>query len=230
MIAVKRLFLIGSLAAIGLVVPGAVGAGGAVTQPLVATVGSPTSPNNFVISLKDSTGAQVTHLDPGDYTIVVHDYATIHNFDLHGPGVNKATDIEGTGDVTWQVRITDGTYVYNCDFHPDLRGSFTAGTVTTPPPVKKLTAQVGPKRAISLKTASGSRVKQLTAGAYSIKVKDLTKSDNFHLIAPGANRKTGVKARSTLTWKVNLMTGKGSYRSDAHKLLHGSFVVVAASS
>src|SRR4051812_44647480 len=225
MITLKRLFLIVCLSAIGLAVPGAVGAGGAVTQPLVGTVGTPTSPNNFVIALKDSAGAQVTHLDPGNYTIVVHDYATIHNFDLHGPGVNKATDVEGTGDVTWQVTITDGTYGYNCDSHPTLRGSFTAGTVVAPPPRKKLVARVGPKRTTSLKTASGARVKQLTAGAYSIRVKDLTKAENFHLIAPGANRKTGVKSRSAVTWKVNLRAGKGSYRSDAHKRLRGSFVV-----
>jgi hypothetical protein len=226
-----RLFLVASLAAVGLVVPGSVAAHGTVTQPLIASVGTPTSGNNFVISLKDSTGAAVTHLDPGAYTITVHDYATIHSFHLIGPGVDKATDVETTSDATWDVTITDGTYRYFCDFHPTLlRGSFTAGTVTTPPPVKKLVAQVGPKATISLKTAAGARVKQLTAGAYSIKVKDLTNSDNFHLTAAGVNKKTGVKFRGTTTWKLNLAAGKGTYRSDAHRRLHGSFLVVVASS
>ena len=225
-----RVFLVVSLAVVGLVVPGSVAARGAVTQPLIATVGTPTSGNNFVIGLKDSTGATVTHIDPGTYTIMVHDYATVHNFHLFGPGVNQATAIETTEEATWIVTFTDGTYKFMCDFHPTLKGSFTSGTVTTPPPVKKLVAQVGPKSAISLKTAAGARVRQLTAGAYSITVKDLSKSDNFHLIAPGANRKTGIKFRGTTIWKATLVAGKGSYRSDAHKRLRGTFLVVAASS
>ncbi|TMM05986.1 MAG: hypothetical protein E6G02_06305 [Actinobacteria bacterium] len=226
-----RLFLVASSAAFGLIVPGSVGARGAVTQPLIAAVGSATSPDAYQISLKDSTGAAVTHVDTGQYTITVHDYATLHNFHLSGPGVDQATGVETTANTTWNVSFTDGTYRFKCDAHPTLmRGSFTSGTVTAPPAVKKLVAQVGPKATISLKPAAGARVKQLTAGAYSIKVKDLTKSDNFHLTAAGVNKKTGVKFRGTLTWKVNFAAGKGTYRSDAHKRLRGSFRVVAASS
>ena len=224
-----RLFLVAALAVAALAVPGAVDAGGSVTQPLIATVGTRTSGETPAISLKDSTGTKVAHLDPGAYTITVHDFATTHNFHLLGPGVDKATNIESTGDTTWSVVVIDGTYRYLCDAHPtSMRGSFTAGVVTTPPPPKKLVAQVGPKRTISLKTASGARVRQLTAGRYSIKVKDLTRADNFHLIAPGANRRTGVKARSTATWNVSLRVGSGTFRSDAHRRLRGSFRVVAS--
>ena len=32
---------------------------------------------------------------------------------------------------------------------------------------------------------------------------DLTKADNFHLIAAGVNRKTGVAFRGTATWTVS---------------------------
>jgi plastocyanin len=224
-----RPFLVASLAALGLIVPGSVGARGTVTQPLTATVGSAASPDAFQISLTDSTGARVTHVDPGSYAIVVHDFSTVHNFHLTGPGVDRATDVETTAQTTWNVTFTDGTYRFVCDAHPTvMRGSFTSGTVTTPPPVKRLVAQVGPKRTLSLKTAAGARVKKLTAGRYSIKVKDLTKSDNFHLTAAGVNRKTGVKSRGTVTWKVTFAAGKGTYRSDAHKRLRGSFLVVAA--
>jgi plastocyanin len=223
-----RLFLVAALAVVALVVPGAVGAHGTVPQPLIATVGAKTSPNNYVISLTDSTGAKVTHLDTGAYTITVHDYATIHSFHLTGPGVDKATDIEGTGDQTWVVVITDGTYRYFCDAHPiQMCGSFTAGIVTSPPPPTKLVAQVGPRRTISLKTTSGARVKRLFAGAYSISVRDRTKSDNFHLVASGVNKKTGVRFRGSRTWNVTFRTGGGTYRSDAHRRLHGSFLVVA---
>ena len=224
-----RLFVVAASAVAALVVPGAVGAGGTVAQPLIATVGTRTSGETPVISLADSTGAKVTHLDTGAYRITVHDFATTHNFHLLGPGVDKATGVETTGDQTWDVVIINGTYRYFCDIHTtSMRGSFTAGLVTTPPPPKKLVAQVGPKQTISLKTASGARVKQLTAGRYSIRVKDLTKADNFHLVAPGANRRTGVKARSTTTWNVTLRGGNGTFRSDAHRRLRGTFKVVAA--
>jgi hypothetical protein len=224
-----RFFLVACLAAIGLIVPGAVGARATITQPLIASVGTPTSGNTFLISLTDSTGAKVTHLDPGAYTITVHDYATVHSFHLIGPGVDQATEVETTANTTWNVTVTDGTYRYFCDFHPTtLRGSFTAGTVVTPPPVKKLVAQVGPKGTISVKTAAGARVKRLTAGKYKLTVKDLTKADNFHLIAAGVNRKTGVKFRGTTTWTVSFRIGAVKYRSDAHKALHGTFTVVGA--
>ena len=222
-----RLFLVAAAAVAALAVPGAVDAGGTVTQPLIATVGTKASPEDPVISLTDSTGAKVTHLDTGAYTITGHDFATTHSFHLLGPGVDKATGVETTGDTSWNVVVIDGTYRYFCDAHPTtMRGSFTAGLVTTPPPPKKLVAQVGPKRTISLKTASGARVKQLKAGRYSIRVKDLTRADNFHLVAPDANRRTGVKARSTATWNVTLRAGSGTFRSDAHKRLRGSFRVV----
>jgi plastocyanin len=210
----------------GLALPGAVGAGAALTQPLVATVGSPSSPNAYAISLTDSTGAKVTHLDPGAYVVTVHDYATLHNFDLTGPGVTKSTDIEGTGDKSWTIDVTDGTYHYVCDAHPTvMKGSFTAGTVLTPPPVKKLSAQVGPKKTITLKSSSGARAKKLAAGRYKLTVKDRSKTDNFHLSGAGVNRKTGVKARGTSVWTVTFRAGKVVYRSDAHTKLRGGFIV-----
>jgi len=222
-----RFFLVACLTLTGLAVPGAVGAHVVVTQPLLATVGSPTAPDAFQISLTDSTGAKVTHVDPGQYTITVHDYATLHNFHLTGPGVDQATGVETASTATWNVTFTNGTYRYLCDAHPtSLRGSFTSGTVVAPPPVKKLVAQVGPKRTISLKTASGARVKSLPAGKYKLTVKDLTKADNFHLIAPGVNRKTGVAFRGTATWTLTFRIGAAKYRSDAHRALRGGFTVI----
>ena len=68
----------------------------------------------FTIRLTDESGALVSHLDPGTYTINVKDQADIHNFDLHGPGVSQQTDIEFVGTVTWTVTFTDGIYAYNC--------------------------------------------------------------------------------------------------------------------
>jgi plastocyanin len=224
-----RFFLVACLAAIGLVVPGAAGARGTVTQPLVATVGTPTSGNAFTIALNDSAGVKVTHLDPGAYTITVHDYATLHDFHLTGPGVDEATEIDTTANTTWNVTFTDGTYRFLCDAHPtSMFGSFTVGNVAPPPPVvKKLVAQVGPRRTITVKTTAGARVKRLTAGTYKLTVKDLTKVDNFHLLATGVNRKTGVKFRGSTIWTIRFRAGVVKYRSDAHRRLHGSFIVTA---
>lgn len=221
-----RLLLVAALAVIGLVVPGAVNAGGAVTQPLIGTVGAPSAPEAFTITLRDSTGAPISHLDPGTYAFVIRDYGTTHNFALRGPGVDQKTGVDETGTSTWTLTLSDGTYTFLCQAHPsNMRGTFTVGTVTKPPAPKKLAARVGPGRTISLKTAAGARVKTLKAGRYRITVKDSTRADNFHLIAPGANRKTGVRARGTQTWNVTFRAGKGLYRSDAHKRLRGSFTI-----
>src|SRR4029450_6752410 len=128
-----RLFLVAASAVAALAVPGAVGAGGTVTQPLIATVGTRTAGETPVISLTDSTGAKITHLDTGAYTITVHDFATTHNFHLLGPGVDKGTGVETTADQTWDVVIVNGTYRYFCDIHTtSMRGSFTAGLSPDP--------------------------------------------------------------------------------------------------
>ena len=226
-----RFLLVAALAVIGLIVPGAVTARGNVTQPLIATVGDPATPEAFKITFRDSTGANVSHVDPGTYTIEVHDYATLHNFHLSGPGVSQTTDIEGTttSPTSWVVTFVNGKYTFQCDAHPTvMHGAFTSGTVVTPLAPKKLVASVGPKRTISLRTASGARVKRLTAGRYKITVRDASGADNFHLIRGGVNKKTGVKFRGTQTWAVTFRSGPGTYRSDAHKKLSGSFSVVAA--
>jgi plastocyanin len=63
---------------------------------------------------------------PGKYTFVISDKASIHNFHLVGPGVNKKlTSIDGTG-TSKPVTLTlkKGTYKFFCDLHPNLRGSF----------------------------------------------------------------------------------------------------------
>jgi plastocyanin len=62
----------------------------------------------------------------GKYAFVIADKASIHNFHLVGPGVNKKlTSVGGTG-TSKPVTLTlkKGTYRYFCDLHPDLKGSF----------------------------------------------------------------------------------------------------------
>ncbi len=190
---------------------------------LTATVGP-----GFSIRLVDANGGVVRQLDAGDYSITIKNLspAQEHNFHLTGPGVDRASAFDNT-TVTWDVRLTNGTYNYKCDAHPtQMKGSFHVGPL--PPAPKKLNAKVGPKRTITLKTASGGTVKKLKAGAYKISVRDATKTDNFHLVGPGVNKKTGVKFRGTVTWNLKLKAGKHTFRSDAHKKLRRAFMVTPA--
>jgi hypothetical protein len=180
---------------------------------LIGTVGP-----GFSISLKDPAGNAVLHVDPGTYTLLVHDQSDIHDFDLSGPGVSVKTDIEFVGDQTFTVTFVDGRYTYVCDAHfATMNGKFTAGNPPPlpPPPVPKaqpLTVHVGPGRALAFP-------KGLAIGKYVITVHDLSKTDNLHLKGPGVDRKTGVAFRGTVTWTVNLKAGIYHVGSDAHKTL-----------
>lgn len=202
-------------------------AGSAAANPtLRATVGP-----GFTITLEDSSGATVKHLDTGTYTIEVSDLSPEHDFHLYGPGVDEATSVEGTGTDEWTVTFTDGIYRYRCDAHPTLmKGQFAVGTATLSPPpppapkVKgiakglKLKGVVGPRPAISLKDTAGKAVKKVRAGRrYTIVVRDRSKAYNFHLSGPGVNRKTPVRKKVRAKWKLEFRKGKTyRFRSDAH--------------
>jgi hypothetical protein len=220
-----RTLLIGILAVVAVSIPAA--ATSAPNATLTGVVGP-----GFNISLKNADGTGVTHLDPGTYDISVTDNSIDHNFHIRGPGVDQATLVEGMGTVTWTVTITDGTYNFQCDAHPtQMKGSFTAGNVPPPPPppppAGKLSGKVTTK-AISLKTSAGAKVKSLTARKYKVTVSDTSKTQNFHLTGPGVNKKTGVAARATATWTLNLKPGKYTYRSDKSRKLRRTFTVRAA--
>jgi hypothetical protein len=183
----------------------------------------------FVISLTDSTGAKVTHLDTGAYTLVVHDHSSFHNFDLSGPGVSVATDVEGIGDKTFTVTFTDGTYFFQCDPHSSqMHGQFTVGTVTTPPPTTTptpappttLAGSIGPGAKISLKSTGG-----LSAGKFRIKVSDRSATDGFRLAGPGIARATTPRFRGSVTWTVTLKPGKYTYGSVRNPKLRHSFTI-----
>jgi plastocyanin len=80
---------------------------------------------NFKIELQTRAGRDVRTLKAGTYRIKVEDKASIHNFRLNGPGVNKATSIAGVGETIWTVRLKPGKYTYMCDPHAgQMHGSF----------------------------------------------------------------------------------------------------------
>ncbi len=169
----------------------------------------------FSISLKDPAGNAVTHVDPGTYTLLVHDQSDLHDFDLTGPGVSAATEIDFVGDKTFTVTFVDGRYMYVCDAHfGTMHGNFTAGN---PPPLpsptaKPISARVGPGRTISFPRA-------LAAGKYAVTVRDASAVDNLHLKGAGVDRKTGVAFRGTVKWAVTLKAGTYRVGSDARRLL-----------
>jgi plastocyanin len=216
-----RLFVLIPLVLAAVLLPGSARSAAQATA-LTATVGP-----GFSIRLVDASGTSVTQLDPGDYSITIKNLspAQEHNFHLTGPGVNMASAFDNK-TVTWNLTFADGTYRYKCDAHPTImKGSFHVGALPPPPPpAPKLNGRVGPGKAISLRTAGGAIVKKLKARTYRIAVKDLTKADNFHLLGPGVNKKTGVAFRGTVSWKVRFRAGKKyTVRSDAHPTLRRTF-------
>ena len=200
---------------------------GAENPELEATVGTNDA---FQISLVDASGAKVTHLDAGTYTIKVQDRSAQHNFHLTGPGVDRATDVEGIGDQSWTVTLADGIYRYQCDPHSGImNGRFAVGTAQLPPPTVSLSGSVGPGKRISVRNSDGTKATVLN-GVTSIKlaVTDSSRTDNFHLIGPGVNRSTGVAFRGRKTWNLSVSVGTYRYRSDRHRTLRGSFSVTNA--
>ncbi len=93
------------------------GAGGGTT--LNGSVGP-----GFTITLDGTDG-----IAAGDYTIVVDDQASEHNFHLTGPGgVDVATDVSGEGEESFDVTLEAGEYTFVCDPHASqMKGSFTVG-------------------------------------------------------------------------------------------------------
>lgn len=182
----------------------------------------------FEISLRHADGRNVTQLDAGEYRIVVEDRSVEHNFHLSGAGVDRSTSVENVETVTWDVTFADAQrYTFLCDPHAStMRGTFNVGNVPPPPPppaaVRRLSASIT-ARAISVRTASGSRARSVATGRYRITVRDTARTQNFHLIGPGVNRKTSVRGRTRATWTLTLRRGTYTYRSDANRRLRGTF-------
>ena len=94
----------------------AVGGGG-------ATLNGSVGPG-FDISLDGTDG-----ITAGDYTLVVNDQSSAHNFHLTGPGgVDVSTDVSAEGEQTFEVTLVAGEYKFQCDPHASsMNGTFTVG-------------------------------------------------------------------------------------------------------
>ena len=115
----KRIHTLLAAAAVALV---ATAAATPMSSPkLTGTVGP-----GFTISLKQG-GKAVKTVKAGRYSFVVSDKASIHNFQLEGPGVDKAiTSVPFTGTKTVSIVLKRGTYKYYCKPHEStMHGSLT---------------------------------------------------------------------------------------------------------
>jgi len=208
---VGRAVLLAVFAAAAALLPAAGGAAGPLqARTLTATVGP-----GFTITLRNADGARVTRLDSGTYEIEVDDRSDFHNFRLRGPGVNRATTVEGVGKETWTVTLAEGTYVFLCDPHSaSMRGSFVVGSAASPAPPPpsgsvvtprtRLVLTSGPGFAIALRTAAGRRVTRMRTGTYTIVVRDRSRAHDARIVAPGFRRATTVPFVGRQRWRVRL--------------------------
>jgi plastocyanin len=131
--------------AAGLAVASLVLVGPASANPAATALTGAVGPG-FTITLTKA-GAPVTSLRPGTYRITVTDRASVHDFHLVGPGVDKViTSVAYTGRKSVTVVLKKGTYTYQCDPHASrgMKGTFkvsatapatTATTTTTAPTI-----------------------------------------------------------------------------------------------
>lgn len=202
--------------------------------------------NGFVgpgydIALTDGRGdLRGRQLPAGTYRVRIHDYSTIHNFELKGDGVDVETEEEFVGQVTWTVTfLAGGEYEFECDPHHDfMYGEFTAVDAPAPPPPPPppppaegggtLIATVRPNYTIDLKHPNGTPVTQVAPGTYTIQVDDQASEHNFHLTGPGVDRATTVAGTGAQSWTVTLAPGNYTFVCDPHADgMRGTFTVAS---
>jgi hypothetical protein len=209
----------------------AAGSAGAARSDNPVLTGDVGQGDAFTITLTDASGAAIKHLDPGTYTLVLHDHSSFHNFDLSGPGVAVTTDVAAVEDKTFTITLTDGTYFFQCDPHSSqMKGTFTVGTVPTPTPTPTPTPVPPPAPTKASASIAGSAssfrpASGLSAGAFAIVVDDKSATDGFRLSGHGISKATGAKFRGKVTWKLKLAAGRYSYGSALHPKLRHSFTV-----
>jgi plastocyanin len=73
-------------------------------------------------------GKKVTKLKAGRYRFLIDDRATIHDFHLSGPGLNRVlTTVGFTGTRSVLLALRKGAYRYFCDPHASfMKGAFRA--------------------------------------------------------------------------------------------------------
>lgn len=113
----RRTFLLAAVAALAAAALIGSGTAGAAAHPkLIGTVGKGGA---FKITLTNAQGKLVRVLKAGSYTLVIHDDASIHNYELDGPHGKSWTfttpSFVGTKTIT--LRFVPGKYKAYCAPH-----------------------------------------------------------------------------------------------------------------
>ena len=118
----QRLLLPIALVAISLSVTVAASAG---TRTAKSTLLTGEVGPGYTIEVKRA-GRDLKTIKAGTYKIKVEDKASIHDFHLTGPGLNKSTSVPFVGDKLWTITLKPGTYTYKCDPHAlaGMKGTF----------------------------------------------------------------------------------------------------------
>jgi plastocyanin len=118
----QRLLLPIALVSISLAVTVAASAGTRTAKSILLTgeVGP-----GYTIEVKRA-GKDLTTIKAGTYKIKVEDKASVHDFHLVGPGLNKSTTVPFVGEKTWTITLKPGKYTYKCDPHAlaGMKGTF----------------------------------------------------------------------------------------------------------
>ncbi len=121
----KRLTLFPLTAALACVVfATTAGARPAMSHPKL--LGSVGKNDAFVITLKTANGKPVKTLKAGTYTFVIHDYSSLHAFDLDGPHgfSHDFTTVPAVTTKTTTLKLKAGKYKYYCVAHESVMFHF----------------------------------------------------------------------------------------------------------
>jgi hypothetical protein len=81
-------------------------------------------------------------------------------------------------------------------------------------------------QAIWLQTTGGRRITQLQSGAYTVLIRDRSRTQNFYLVQPPVVvRRTTLRFLGSQRWTIRLAPGVYVYGSDGAARLRGSFRV-----
>jgi plastocyanin len=119
----QRLLL--PIALVGLSLAVTVAAAGAGTRTAKSILLTGEVGPGYKIEVKRA-GKDLTTIKAGTYKIKVEDKASVHDFHLVGPGLNKSTSVPFVGDKIWTITLKPGKYTYKCDPHAlaGMKGTF----------------------------------------------------------------------------------------------------------
>jgi plastocyanin len=79
---------------------------------------------------------------------------------------------------------------------------------------------------IEMKNQANRPLKTIKAGTYKIKIEDMARTHDFHLVGPGVNKKTSVSGTTETVWTVTLRKGTYTFKCDPHaSMMRGTFRV-----